>query len=517
MINLKLKYSILNPVIFLLVIWLVKDLEDFTSIHFSEYGIYPRTILGLRGILFAPLLHGDYWHLISNTFPILFLGTMLYYFYEKIANQIILSIYFITNLLVWLLARPSYHIGASGLIYGFASYLFWSGIFRKDRRTLAISMIIVLMYSGLISGIFPLQIGVSWESHLFGALVGLALSFYYKDVPIWEKEDIPDPPDFREVQYKYVYQPSVFKQNTNSLLMIRPKHFGFNPQTAGSNIFQKANDLSNPSDVENAAIKEFDFYYQTLINHGISVYVFEDQVNPICPDAVFSNNWMSFHHDGTLIKYPVEAPNRRLERRDDILDLLHHKYGFVVTRKLDFSEFEQQKQYLESTGSIIFDHLHKKAYALLSSRTNEQVLNEICIKINYESITFKAKTSNEHSIYHSNVALSIGEFFAVICFEVIDEQDALRVKEHLISSNKEIIEISEKQMFEFCGNILQVENAFGKKYIIMSENAFTNFTEQQKAKLILHGELIPIPLTTIEYYGGGSARCMLTEIFLPRG
>jgi len=211
------------------------------------------------------------------------------------------------------------------------------------------------------------------------------------------------------------------------------------------------------------------------------------------------------------------SKKRREERREDIVDILSHKFKFHVTEKIDFTPLENTEKYLEGTGSVVFDHINKLAYANISSRTDENTFFQYCNKIEYQGISFEAKTSNDEEIYHTNVLLSIGENFAVLCSEIIKEEaEKSRILSVLQKTQKHIIDITEEQMNNYCGNILQLQNNQGNKVIAMSDTAFENFTEEQKEVLNQHGQIIHSNLSTIENYGGGSARCMLAEIFLPR-
>lgn len=518
--KLKLKYSVLHPVIFVLLLWVIRDFERLWDVDFARYGVFPKTVSGLVGILTSPLIHGDIFHLLSNTFPLLILGTMLYYFYEKIANKTVLIIYLLSGVLVWFFGRPSYHIGASGLVYGIASFLFFSGFFRKNRESLSISFAIIFLYGGLVYGILPTDENISYESHFFGGLVGMAASFYFRKIPIFRKQLSKDAtPDFRQTNtdYNYQYIPTHFKQNTSSLVMVRPLHFGFNLETSSSNVFQNTNELASDKDIEKKAIEEFDIFSTKLKSVGINIFVFEDQHNKKLPDSVFPNNWISMHQDGKVITYPMLSEARRKERREDIIDILTHKFQFTVNEKISLEEFENSDQFLEGTGSVIFDHINKKAYGNISKRTNRALFEKISKKLNYQAYLFDACNSKGEEIYHTNVILSIGEHFAVISSSSIPNVNQRNeILNSLQKDKKFVLDLSEEQVYNFCGNILQVENVYGMKYIVMSSRAFVNFTPDQLQILKMNGEIIHSDLTTIENYGGGSARCMLAEVFLPK-
>lgn len=506
---------------------MIFDFEERWNINLGYLGLFPQRLDGAYGILFSPLLHGDLWHLLSNTFPLLLLGTTLYYFYEKIANKVVVGIYFISGILLWIgyspfpyndfMVRQSYHIGASGLVYGMASFLIFSGFFRKNKESSAIALAVIFLYGGLLYGIFPKEDGTSYEAHFFGALVGVLLAFYFKNTPIFNKKNSSDnTPDYRQTKSNFTYTPSHFTQNTSTILMIKPLNFGFNEETANSNHFQYASFLVSDNDIKKKAIEEFDAFTLKLKNEGINTLIFEDQHNKKLPDAIFPNNWISFHQDGKVILYPMLSKKRREERREDIIDILSHKFRFHITEKIDFSPFENKDMYLEGTGSIVFDHINKIAYASISTRTNKDLFLEYCKKINYTPLVFHAFSTNGNSIYHTNVLLSVGENFAVICSDVIkNDEERVLVLSKLRSTKQYVIEITEEQMNHFCANILQLENIHKEKVIAMSSEAFNTFSEEQKSILLKNGKIIYSNLTTIENYGGGSARCMMAEIFLP--
>ena len=508
---------------------MIFDFENRWDTDLSHFGIIPQKLDGVYGILFSPLLHGDIWHLMSNTFPLLILGTALYYFYEKIANKVAIIIYFLSGILVWIgfspfpyndfLVRESYHIGASGVVYGIASFLISSGAFRKNKESLAIALAVIFMYGGLLYGIFPTENGTSYEAHFFGALSGFIAAFRYRKIPIWKKQKVvEDTPDYRQAQTIYNnILPGHFQQNTNSVLMIKPLNFGFNSETAGSNSFQKSSFLVSGLDIKKKGIEEFDNFVAKLRNAEINVFAFQDQHNKKLPDAVFPNNWISFHQDGKVILYPMLSKKRREERREDVVDILSHKFKFNITEKIDYSPLENIEKYLEGTGSIVFDHINKLAYGNISTRTDENTFFQYCNKIGYQGISFEATTSTKQEIYHTNVLLSVGEDFAVICSDVIrDKTEKDRILTILQKTKTQIIEISEEQMNNFCANILQLSNNQGQKIIAMSDTAFDNFNEVQLELLKQNGRIVHSNLATIENYGGGSARCMLAEIFLPR-
>lgn len=300
-------------------------------------------------------------------------------------------------------------------------------------------------------------------------------------------------------------------QTTNHLLMIRPVDFKFNEQTAGNNKFQVA---STESDVQSQALKEFDGFVQLLRQNDIDVSVVDDTLQPETPDSIFPNNWVSFHEDGSIYLYPMFSENRRLERRKEILEGLRDK--FEVNHVSDLSFYEMQYAFLEGTGSMVLDRVNKIAYACLSVRTDEEVLQNFCMLTGYEPISFQAVDGTNFPIYHTNVMMCIGDRFAVICLDSIpDQEEKLAVTMSLTSSGKEIIEITLDQMNHFAGNMLQVANQSGESLLVMSEQAYLSLTTDQISSLENYARIIYAPIYTIEKNGGGSARCMLAEIHLP--
>ncbi|TCC96843.1 citrulline utilization hydrolase CtlX [Pedobacter psychroterrae] len=300
-------------------------------------------------------------------------------------------------------------------------------------------------------------------------------------------------------------------QTTNHILMVRPVDFKFNEQTAGNNKFQQA---SEQEDVQRKALTEFDNFVNLLTANDVDVTVINDTLSPETPDSIFPNNWVSFHHDGQVFLYPMFSENRRAERRSDILDLL--KDNFIINNITDLSSYEAKGIYLEGTGSLVLDRDNKIAYACLSLRTDEKILQDFCARAGYSSVTFNATDADGFPIYHTNVMMCIGDLFAVICLNSIpDAADQRKVIKQLRDNGKEIIPISLDQMNRFAGNMLQVENKNGKRLLIMSEQAYLCLNKEQIKTLEKYSQLIYSPLYTIEKNGGGSARCMLAEIHLP--
>ncbi|MCP9745836.1 citrulline utilization hydrolase CtlX [Lacihabitans sp. CS3-21] len=301
------------------------------------------------------------------------------------------------------------------------------------------------------------------------------------------------------------------EQITSNVLMIRPVNFNFNEQTAESNKFQNKGTDEN---INFSAQVAFDQFVYQLELRGINVMVIEDTPEPFTPDSIFPNNWISMHHSGKVVLYPMEAPNRREERRRDILDKIKQKYDLNVV--LDFTHFEEENKFLEGTGSLVLDRMHRIAFACISSRTNPDVLAAWKKQMNYDLVTFNAFDQNQHPIYHTNVVMCMGDTFCVICLESISDLDErLLIKQKLESLGKEVIEISLGQMNEFAGNMLLLKNKAEKKFLVMSDRAFKSLTKYQIEILEDYAEIIHPDLGIIETYGGGSARCMIAEIHLP--
>lgn len=305
------------------------------------------------------------------------------------------------------------------------------------------------------------------------------------------------------------------KQIANTILMIEPVAFGFNEETAPNNYFQK-NDNTVATNVQENALREFCNMVEKLELVGINVIVVKDTLEPSTPDSIFPNNWISFHENGNIVLYPMYAKNRRLERRSDILDVLTSK-GHKILDIIDYTTWENENCYLEGTGSMILDRQNKIAYAALSDRTNKTLFLKFCNDLQFMPVHFIAyqnANNNRLPIYHTNVMMCIADKYAVVCLECIDnnrEREAVRTT--IIASGKEIIEISEKQLQSFAGNMLQVENKNAERFIVLSHTAFDSLNSTQKERLSFYNHLITIEIPTIEKYGGGSVRCMMAEVF----
>lgn len=304
------------------------------------------------------------------------------------------------------------------------------------------------------------------------------------------------------------------RQISAQLLMVRPASFGYNSETAKNNTYQ--NNLNEAAGaVQKRAEAEFDRYVEKLRDHQIEVLVIEDTIRPPKPDAIFPNNWFCTLPSGKVIIFPMYAPNRREEKRDEILQELSVKYK--ITDVEDWSEYEAENFFLEGTGSMIFDHENKIVYACLSARTHKPLLETFARAHGYRPVYFEASDEAGTPIYHTNVMMHIGTTYAVICLESIKNMtERIRVAEQLRSSGHEVIAISLEQVRRFAGNMIQVKSTAGKPYTIMSQSAYDCLSEEQKEALSIHSEALPVDISTIETVGGGSARCMVAEIFLEK-
>lgn len=300
--------------------------------------------------------------------------------------------------------------------------------------------------------------------------------------------------------------------------MIRPAQFRMNEQTAVNNYFQSQTGLT-PKEVVRKAQQEFDAYVAVLRSKGVQVTVVQDTEDPDTPDALFPNNWVSFHSDGTVVLYPMFAENRRLERREAILEILEED-GFLISEVMDYTAAENENIFLEGTGSLLLDRVNKKAYCALSVRAHEDLFIEFCEDFEYTPVIFNALQTvgdKRLPIYHTNVMMCLAESFAVICLDSIDDKkERKNVLSHLKADGKEVIAISEAQMHAFAGNMLQLLGSNDTPYLVMSTTAYQSLTREQLSKIQAHCEIIHSDLHTIETAGGGSARCMMAEVFLPR-
>jgi hypothetical protein len=309
------------------------------------------------------------------------------------------------------------------------------------------------------------------------------------------------------------------QQITNSILMIRPVSFRMNEETKVNNFYQKESNGMLPAAINAKAQQEFDAFVEKLQAVGVNVIIVNDTTDTDTPDSIFPNNWVSFHENGDVVMYPMFAENRRLERREDILDILEDN-GFAIEEVMDYTEAEEEQVYLEGTGSMVLDRANGKAYCALSPRADEELFIEFCEDFEFTPVIFNAyQTVNDKRelIYHTNVMMCVGDTFAVVCADCIDDKtERKNVLESLRQDGKEIILINEKQVDQFAGNMLEVFGADDKRYLVMSDQAKESLTAKQIEQLEKHAAIISSNIETIEKYGGGSVRCMMAEIFLPK-
>ena len=307
------------------------------------------------------------------------------------------------------------------------------------------------------------------------------------------------------------------QQITDTILMIRPVAFRMNEETVANNYFQKQIQIEE-GDINSKAQAEFDAIVEKLRAIGVNVIVEDDLLDLDTPDSIFPNNWVSFHHNGIVGLFPMFAENRRRERREEIIDRLEEE-GFLVEGFMDYTSAEDTGVFLEGTGSILLDRVHHKAYCALSPRADEELFIEFCEDFEYDPVVFNANQTVDGErlpIYHTNVLMALAENFAVICLDAIDDRSEKKnVLEHLKQSGKEIIEITEAQMHQFAGNMLQVRGK-DHKYMVMSTAALDSLTQEQISAIEKHCLILSSDLETVESCGGGSARCMMAEVFLPR-
>lgn len=308
-------------------------------------------------------------------------------------------------------------------------------------------------------------------------------------------------------------------QSTSTVFMVRPHSFRKNEETATNNHYQRDLTQASPLEIIQLAQAEFDGLVEQLKSGGIEVIIFDEADPYKTPDALFPNNWISTHADGTIALYPMFAPNRRAERRDDVPLMLEHYYGFDVREIIDFTEFESHDKFLEGTGSIVLDRVNRKAYAALSDRTDARALDHFCDQLDFEPVAFKAFQSVEGKrlpIYHTNVMMSIGSRYALMCLESIDSlEDQERLQNSIAHDGLALIPITEEQVNQFAGNMLELQGTQGP-ILVMSESAYRSLFPSQIKELQRYTTLLHAPLPTIETCGGGSARCMIAEIHLPK-
>lgn len=308
-------------------------------------------------------------------------------------------------------------------------------------------------------------------------------------------------------------------QTSNTILMIRPINFRMNEQTAVNNYYQQVLDNVLPQTVNSKAQNEFDVYVEKLRSIGVNVIVLNDTDAHDTPDSIFPNNWISFHETGAVALYPMFAENRRLERREDVFTILENQ-GFIIENIFDYREAEDEGVYLEGTGSLVLDRVNRKAYCALSPRADEDLFIEFCEDLEYTPIPFVAYQTidgGRKPIYHTNVMMCVAETFAVICLDSIDDKkERKNVLKHLKDDGKDIIAITETQLNHFAGNMLQVRGEDDERFLVMSQAAYNSLTQDQVEAITRHCKIISSSLDTIEACGGGSARCMMAEVFLPK-
>ena len=310
------------------------------------------------------------------------------------------------------------------------------------------------------------------------------------------------------------------QQLTDTLLMIRPVKFGYNVETAVNNHYQQFLNGLSAEEIQQRARQEFDAFVALLRAHEVNVITVEDTPEKDTPDSIFPNNWISFHDDGTVVTYPMWAPNRRLERREDIIGILQRKHQFSITRKIDYSHFEHEEKYLEGTGSVVLDRQNKIAYACVSPRTHLALLEEFCAEFGFRPVVFIASQMTDRGfaeIYHTNVMMSIGEDLAIFCDDAVKNKwERAQVLDIIRESGKAVVSITEEQCNHFAGNMLQLKSRSGERILVMSEQAYRSLTAEQVHQIEQRTAILYSSLATIEFCGGGSARCMMAEVFLPR-
>lgn len=307
------------------------------------------------------------------------------------------------------------------------------------------------------------------------------------------------------------------KQITDTVFMVRPTQFRLNEQTAVNNYYQ--DEGVEIIDQNHKAQDEFDAFAKALQEKGITVITISDDDKNDTPDSIFPNNWISTHQNGDVALYPMFAENRRLERRPEVLDRLE-KEGFKIVNIVDYTSAEEEGFFLEGTGSLLLDRVNKKAYCSISPRADEELMIEFCEDFEYTPVLFTAFQTVEENrlpIYHTNVMMALGENYAVICLDCIDDKkERKNVLNHLKEDGKEVIAITEDQVNSFAGNMMQVHNSNGERFLVMSDQAYKSLSKDQISKLEKYNEILHPSISTIETLGGGSVRCMMAEVFLPK-
>ena len=303
-------------------------------------------------------------------------------------------------------------------------------------------------------------------------------------------------------------------QISSHIVMVRPASFGFNQETAADNAFQVNDTRLSKEEIKNKAVEEFDKFVAALRREDVNIIVIQDINPPANTDAVFPNNWVSFHHDGTAITYPMFATARRTERREEII--MYIGDIFTIKRRIHMEDAEEEEKFLEGTGSMILDRVNRIVYACRSERTNEEILEEFCETMNFDKVLFDAVDKNGIPLYHTNVMMAMGEEIVIICLEIIpSEAERNQLKERFEAAGKDLLEISYEQMLNFAGNMLQVKSRNGQSIMAMSTRALNSLRDGQIRLIEKHSKIVHSDLQVIETYGGGSARCMMAEVFLP--
>jgi len=303
-------------------------------------------------------------------------------------------------------------------------------------------------------------------------------------------------------------------QLASAVLMIRPVRFESNPLTAASNLFQGKTQKS-PEEQQQAALREFDRLAAVLGDAGIHVIVVDDTAEPHTPDSIFPNNWVSFHADGRVVLYPMEATNRRTERRLDVVENIDTRFGYQISEIVDLSHHEQAGHFLEGTGSMVLDRANRVIYACLSSRTHLDPLGDFAQRMNYDVVAFDAVDRDGVPIYHTNVLMNVGEELAVICDAAIEREDQrAAVLQRLRDSGHDVLSLSYDQLDAFAGNMLELRSVDGERLVVLSQQAFDSLSHEQVQRLRANGRIVTAAIETIEASAGGSVRCMLAEIHL---
>jgi hypothetical protein len=306
-------------------------------------------------------------------------------------------------------------------------------------------------------------------------------------------------------------------QSATDVLTIRPVRFVGNPQTSASNRFQRGAAELSDEQAQTAALREFGDFVAVLRSAGVTVHAFDDTPHPHTPDSIFPNNWVSFHADGSVVLYPMLADNRRQERRQDLLEDLSARHGFRVARVIDLTHHEREGKFLEGTGSLVLDRVHRIAYACVSPRTDLDVLGDFAQQLDYDVVSFEAADYGGVAIYHTNVLMCIGTRFAAVCSACIREDERAAVLDALRTTGHTIIDLTMEQLAAFAGNMLELRTARAGTVVAMSRTALDSLSPHQRAAIAEHaGPIVPAAIPTIETLGGGSVRCMLAEIHLPR-